>query len=118
MKWSKGVKEHQVAPTQTIYISRHNLGAQEVLKEVGMSVSDDPEQMSTCAHFLLCLDARTWTSGAESTALAEEVSTAMQQGMSIVLAHEMPCLGQGPYAVPFDSFFACPDGATPRPPPS
>ena len=37
----------------------------------------------------------------------------MKAGVRIVLAHEMPGVGQTPHAVPFSAFFACPEGATP-----
>ena len=72
-------------------------------------------ELDGCSHALLYLDGRTWTSGEErSEALARELVAAMTAtGVSLVLAHEMPGLGQTAYAVPFHTFISCPEGATP-----
>ena len=78
--------------------------------------TDKPEDIKQCDRFLLYLTARTWTRGdEESAALAESVSTAMQQGVEVLLAHEMPGSGGQTErdACEFGSFFSCPDGATP-----
>merc|ERR1711988_1426401 len=63
---------------------------------------------------LLYLNAATWTSGQMSERLANEVITAMDKKVHILLAHEMPGPGQsGRLACPFAHFFACSAGSTP-----
>jgi hypothetical protein len=44
--------------------------------------------LSTCDHMLLYLTSQTWTRGAPSAALADEVGLAMDQGVHMLLAHE------------------------------
>ena len=64
---------------------------------------------------LLLLTSRTWTRGAASAALAEEVSAAMTEKVHILLAHEMVGVGgqAGRFGCDFSQFFQCADGATP-----
>ena len=73
--------------------------------------------LSVCDHMLLYLNAHTWTSGDTSAALAKEVGEALDSGVHIVLAHEMPGTiseEDGRYGVDFGSFFVCDQGATPE----
>ena len=58
---------------------------------------------------------QTWTRGAGSEALAAEVNNAMDAGVHVLLAHEMPGTGgqETRFGCEFSSFFSCPDGATP-----
>ena len=59
------------------------------------------------------LTATTWTSGARSVAFAAEVQQALNSGKPILLAHEMPGIGQeGRHAIEFDAFFR--DEQTPK----
>jgi len=70
--------------------------------------------LSTCDHMLLYLTSQTWTRGAPSAALADEVGLAMDQGVHMLLAHEMLGLGQDErFACDFGSFFSCAHGTTP-----
>ena len=96
-----------------VYVSRHNEGADKLAKEAGLAATRELGELERCTHFLLYLDGRTWTSGERSEALGCEVEGAVKAGVPVVLAHEMPGVGQTCDAVPFDSFFACADGATP-----
>ena len=115
LRWGAHVQQaaHGVAPTPRVYTSAHNEGARDLLDELGgVAHADALDGPTTCC--LLYLDGRTWTRGAQSEALARDVAAAMRKGVPLVLAHEMPGLGQGGrHAVPFASFFACADGATP-----
>jgi hypothetical protein len=45
-------------------------------------------ELSECDHMLLYLNAQTWTRGAESDTLANEVREAMDLGVYLLLAHE------------------------------
>ena len=58
-------------------------------------VSQTAETISECDHFLLYLDGRTWTRGADSDTLAREVETAMECDVHVLLCHEAPGIGQG-----------------------
>jgi len=65
------------------------------------------DKLGSCAAMLVYLTARTWTSGEASVKLAEEVSAAMQGGVQLVLAHEMPGHCQEARdGVEFSTFFA------------
>ena len=57
---------------------------------------------------LLYLTSETWTRGIESPLLAAEVLKAMDLGVHILLAHEMPGVGgqAARHAVDFPSFFS------------
>ena len=50
--------------------------------------TDNIDKLAECSHFLLYLTALTWTRGAESEVLADEVVKAMDLGVHILLAHE------------------------------
>ena len=79
---------------------------------VTTSVAD----LGDCDHLLLYLTAETWTRGDEATAiLAAEISRAMDMGVHVLLAHEMPGVGQeARHACEFATFFSCVDGDTPQ----
>ena len=56
---------------------------------VAVQVTEDPDELSFCAHMLLCLNGLTWTRGEESAALAQELKEAMEADINLVLVHEM-----------------------------
>jgi len=103
------------------YCSSHNEGAAELLGEVARArklsimLTQELEQIEQCECMLLYLTAQTWTSGSASEQLAEEVRVAMDEGVPVLLAHEM--VGAGAQAerggCEFSAFFSCADGATP-----
>ena len=120
-----------------LYCSAHNLGAIELMEEASrergfrlvnapfhhgepaanvLYVTSDPTQLSTCDHALLYLTSQTWTRGEASAALAAELSQAMECGVHVMLAHEMPGVGgqEARHGCEFGSFFACDEGATPQ----
>jgi hypothetical protein len=72
------------------------------------------DDVAKCSHMLLYLTSQTWTREA-SGALAAELMTAMDIGVHILLAHEMPGAGQeARHGCEFGDFFACADGNTPE----
>uniref|UniRef100_A0A7S2C867 Uncharacterized protein n=1 Tax=Haptolina brevifila TaxID=156173 RepID=A0A7S2C867_9EUKA len=80
-----------------------------------LEVTSMLEDLPRCQQFVLLLTGQTWTGGERSAALAAEVEMAMQLEIPILLAHEMPGLGQeGRHGVEFSTFFACDEGATPN----
>lgn len=108
------VKPRQIAIADRLYVSESNEGAMELAQEVGdLAIVRDASEISSCVRFLLYLDGRTWTRGARSETLASELVVAMRAGVKVIMAHEMPGVGQPVHAVPFARFFACPEGATP-----
>ena len=52
-------------------------------------MTQDPDELANCDHFLLHLTARTWNGGEASSALATEVHRAMATEVHLLLAHEM-----------------------------
>jgi len=101
-----------------LYCSQHNKGASALSLEVeshferALYWTDAVEHLSHCTAMLLYLNAQTWTRGDASDSLAAEVQEALQSGVQVVLAHEMPGLNQeGRFAVEFATFFE--EGATP-----
>ena len=101
-----GLKHH-------LYCSPYNEGAEDLAREVAserkltaLSYSTDVGALPQCEAMLIYLTARTWTSGEMSASFAREVEAAMRSGKRLVLAHEMPGIGQaGRHAVDFGSFF-------------
>jgi hypothetical protein len=82
---------------------------------LSLSAATDTAALDRCEAMLVYLDGRTWTSGAATTAFAEDVTRAMALGVRLLLTHEMPDMEvdeAGRHAVEFASFFAA--GATPR----
>ena len=77
----------------------------------------DKADLCSCDHMLLYLTAETWTRGdAVSDALAAELIMAMELGVHVLLAHEMPGVGgqEERHGCEFCTFFSCLDGATPE----
>jgi len=103
-----------------VFCSAHNAGALELVQEVeqelnlSLSAATDTAALDRCEAMLVYLDGRTWTSGAATTAFAEDVTRAMAMRVPLLLAHEMPDMDvqAGRHAVEFASFFAA--GATPQ----
>ena len=80
-----------------------------------LHVTRNSKQLGSCEHMLLYLHEQTWTSGANTRALVQEVKQAMDLGVHILLVHEMPGVNSNErHAVDFGAFFACKDGATPE----
>lgn len=105
-----------------VFCSANNAGASALICEVqealGVRVaeSSNADELHQCDHVLLYLNGLTWTSGETSDALAAEVRRAMDLGVPLLLAHEMPgAVGADAdrHSVDFASFFACDLGATP-----
>jgi len=90
-----------------------NIGAK--LKSQPLRVASSPDQLAECDHFLCYLNGRTWTSGETSAAFASEVLRAMNEGVHLLLVHEMPgCGGQeARFGCDFGIFFSCAEGTTP-----
>jgi len=78
-------------------------------------VTTNAHRVADCDHMLLYLTSLTWTRGDMSKALAVEVGQAMDLGVHVMLAHEMPGAGEqeARLGCEFGSFFSCADGATP-----
>ena len=104
-----------------VFCSAHNVGAARLLQEVaqdkqleGMQVTQQPELLEKCGAILIYLTSRTWQSGDTTLAFAQEVEKAMDLGVKVLLAHEMPGAGQELRdAIEFKYFFCCEDGTTP-----
>lgn len=106
---------HEPSPSHKhhLYCSCHNHGAEALAMEVAsarkltaLKVTTSAGEMPSCEAMLVYLTARTWTSGEASRAFAAEVEVAMQQGKRLLLAHEMPGLGQEMQrSTKFESFF-------------
>jgi hypothetical protein len=104
-----------------IYCSPHVVGSAELMAELGrekactVMVTGDINELSQCDHFLAYLHGRTWTSGDASTTFAGEVALAMNEGVSILLAHEMIGVGgqEARHGCEFGDFFSSPPDGTP-----
>ena len=103
-----------------LFVSEHNAGAKELVDEVRrayrakLRTTNDPRELRECESFLCYLTARTWTttSGEASEQFGRHVRLAMSKHVHLLLAHEMPGIGQASRAAtPFDTFFASADGA-------
>lgn len=67
---------------------------------------DEEEEQIACEVMLVYLTGQTWTRGRASELLGRDVARAMARGVPVVLAHEMPGLGQEKRAgCPFSDFF-------------
>ena len=64
---------------------------------------------------LLYLTRGTWTRGEASSRLGDQVLMAMEMGIHVLLAHEMPCMTgkEDQLGCNFSDFFEHPEGATP-----
>ena len=80
-------------------------------------VASEPESMAEeswleCDHFLIYLNGNTWTQGEPSEQLAAEVSSAMDAGVHLLCAHEMPGVNQETrHPCEFGTFFQSELGA-------
>ena len=123
-----------------VYVSDHNPGAVELMLELAtrlemqltetaaftetssqqagtrqLHVTRSLSNLQACDHILVCLNDLTWTRRNESAAFAAEVAQAMESGVNLLLAHEMPGIGQeGRHPCGFDAFFSCDRGTTPQ----
>jgi len=90
--------------------------SQRIRSKKSLIATAQPRDLAACDHMLLYLNAQTWTRGAESDVLAEEVRQAMDVGVHLLLAHEMPGVGghDSRHACEFHNFFSCPEGTTPH----
>lgn len=83
---------------------------EELSEEMNIMVktTSDLDQLPQCGHFLCYLTGQTWTGGDRSAEFAAEVKQALDSGMHVLLAHEMPGMfGQAErHGVEFASFFA------------
>jgi hypothetical protein len=98
-----------------LFCSPHNVGALAMAIEISASMgseiltTQDAAELRESERMLLYLTRKTWTSGADSTALAAHVEHAMALGANqLLLAHEMPGADDGDArsAVLFDAMFA------------
>lgn len=104
-----------------VYVPPHVPGGEALMAEVAEKLSievrltNDVAKLDQCHHFLLYLTGKTWTSGAATEALADEIRTAMDKKMPILLAHEMIGFGgqAGRHGCEFADFFSCDEGTTP-----
>jgi hypothetical protein len=89
-------------------------GADRCEREV-LHITTSVDDLARCDHMLLYLTGKTWTRGAESAALGDELSKAMGLGVHILLAHEMSGGGGQTerFGCEFGVNFACADGTTP-----
>ena len=96
-----------------IYCSPKNVGASELMLEVGNALRLEIHSttrlvdLPLCNHMLVYLNALTWTNGETSAAFANEVKQAMEAGAHVLLAHEMMGVGgqEARHGCEFDSFF-------------
>jgi len=103
------------------YCSPRNAGAKELMEEVAavrninVRVTTNYKQMATAEYFVVYLTSKTWTSGRESAIFGIEVEAAIHLKMHLLLCHEE--LGhdsEARHACPFERFFVCESGETPR----
>lgn len=87
-----------------VYCSPHNAGATELIRELaGVQWTAEEAELSEAVQMLVYLDGRTWVGDG---AFAAEVERAMGCGVRLLLAHEMPGIGQAArHGVEFSSFF-------------
>ena len=79
-----------------------------------LRISEEPEMMNQCDHFFLYLHGETWRCGPERDTLSNEVEYAISNGIHLLLAHEMPGLGQeARQPVEFARFFEYDHDTTP-----
>jgi len=105
-----------------VYCSEHNSGAAALVREVAaelkldLRLTGDVELLAECECMLVYLTSLTWTQGTASDAFAADVQRAMDSGVPLLLAHEMPGVvaNEARHAVDFGAFFSCKDGTTPQ----
>ena len=94
-----------------VYCSKSNPGAAALMEEVAKAQAIEIKSTSSggveeCEQMLVYLTAETWTGGERSVRLAAEVKDAMSRGVPLLLAHEMPGVGQeGRHPAEFGAFF-------------
>jgi len=83
---------------------------------IELSCTAEAASMEACDRMLVYLTSLTWTQGEASALFAAEVQQAMDKGVPLLLAHEMPGIGgqEARHAVDFGAFFACSEGTTPH----
>jgi len=83
-------------------------------REQVLLVTSNCSRLDECSHMLLYLNGQTWTRGTASAALGKELMKAMDLGVDVLLAHEMPGVGGQDvrFGVEFGTFFSCAEGAT------
>jgi len=94
-----------------LFCSKFNAGALELAEELresdgfvakgkgkgaALTLTTDVDELSECDHMLILLDARTWTSGADTAAFVEHVHKAMRIGVHITCVHESPAVVGSP----------------------
>jgi len=103
--------------------SSHTIAIETILKgrnsglkrEEVLLVTSNGSRLGECSHMLLYLNGQTWTRGAASATLGRELMEAMNLGVAVLLAHEMPGMGGQDvrFGVEFGTFFSCAEGTTP-----
>jgi hypothetical protein len=58
--------------------------------------TSDVSELKACDHMLVLLDARTWTSGKDSTQFVEHIHEAYSLGVHLVCIHERPSVVGAP----------------------
>ena len=90
-------------------------GGQSSALNLDVCITQNAGELPKCERMIVYLNAQTWTSGAASARLAEDVAKAISLQVPLLLCHEMRGLGQeGRHGCEFDQFFAHPKGATPQ----
>jgi len=59
---------------------------------VPLSYTTDVNQLASCDHMLVLLDARTWTSGEDTAKFVEHIHEAMKTGVHLNCIHEFPAV--------------------------
>jgi len=90
-----------------LFCSSFNAGALTLAKELmdsnvfvpkgkgasaALTVTTDITKLADCDHVLVLLDARTWTSGADTAKFVEHIHKAMRIGVHICCVHELPAV--------------------------
>ena len=99
-----------------IYCSPHVQGGLALTEELRsfygggrpceLCVTEQASEMALCDYMLVYLTRETWQRPTESAAFAREVADALRSGVQLLLAHEMPGLGQlAERGVEFAHFF-------------
>lgn len=79
-----------------IFVSKHNDYANALCDEVQaaqritLKVTNDVSQVAKCERMLVYLTSTTWTRGVQSDNFAHDVRKAMENGVHLLLAHEVP----------------------------
>ena len=116
---------HELSSLMAIEFCASEVSAQQLAKHTPrqktsswrqLHVTSDPANLAKCDHFLVYLTDETWTRGDEATApFTAAVARAVNEGVHLLLAHEMPGLGQDRRCpCEFGTFFANSRGTTPQ----